>query len=223
MITFLQKGTALNLFTRPLARLLPLVVLALPLALSPFASSARADDEPPHTVYLPLLATSGSAPDLIFTPDLVELAPGAQTNVQVRVEPQTDLRGATFELPGVQDGITSTFEAAADGTTGTLTLEASEASEADERPLTVHGTSGTGASTWVGALRITTTASLTTKTLFVDAKNGNDSADGSQSRPLKTIKKAFTKVVTGDTVKLLPGTTPRTLMASSTRSPCRQA
>src|SRR5262245_8031470 len=100
-----------------------LVLLAL-LALYPAgASRALAQAAPGEPlpgpvgsfhIFLPAVG-NGSAPDLIFTPDSVELAPGAQASVKVRVEPQADLRGATFELPGVQDGVSSRFEAAADG------------------------------------------------------------------------------------------------------------
>jgi hypothetical protein len=191
---------------RPLARLLPLAMLALPLALGAPLPAAHADETASTTIYLPLIGTGGVAPDLIFTPDSVSLTPGESANIQVRVEPNADLTGASFELPGVQEGISSSFEAAADGASGTLTIAASASSEAAERPLIVQGQSGLDSSkTWTGALRVTTSATLTAKTIFVDAVSGNDSADGSQSRPLKTLGKALTKVVAGDTVKLAPG------------------
>ncbi len=156
-------------------------------------------------IFLPLVRGSGVVPDLRFTPDSVNLTPGAEARVTVRVEPQADLGGATFELPGVQAGVSSRFEAAADGASGTLTLAASTTLEADDRALTVQGRSGVGTGTWVGALKVTTTGTLTAKTIFVDAVNGKDSNDGTQTKPFKTLKKALTKVVAGDTVKLLPG------------------
>jgi hypothetical protein len=95
--------------------LLALVALALFPPGPSRTQSALAQDQPPppillpqdgapagdFSVLLPLIA-GGAAPDLIFTPDSVELSPGAEASVQVRVEPQADLRGATFELPGVQ-------------------------------------------------------------------------------------------------------------------------
>src|SRR6266508_1800035 len=73
-------------------------------------------------IFLPLVRGSGVVPDLRFTPDSVNLTPGAEARVTVRVEPQADLGGATFELPGVQAGVSSRFEAAADGASGTLKL-----------------------------------------------------------------------------------------------------
>jgi hypothetical protein len=156
-------------------------------------------------IFLPLVRGGGAAPDLRFTPDTVALAPGATVNIAVRVEPQADLRGATFDLPGVQDGVNSRFEAAADGQSGTLTIVASAALEADDRALTVQGRSGVGTGTWVGALKVTTTGTLTAKTIFVDAVNGKDSNDGTQTKPFKTLGKALTVALAGDMVKLLPG------------------
>ena len=73
-----------------ITRLVLLTILALPLAFGAFAPTARAEDEPPYTIFLPLISTGRAAPDLIFTPDAVELAPGAITSVAVRVEPAAD-------------------------------------------------------------------------------------------------------------------------------------
>jgi hypothetical protein len=131
--------------------------------------------------------------------------PGSETSVTVRVEPAADLTGASFELPEAQDGVSSRFEAAADGATGILTLEASSAVAADDRALTVHGTSGSGANTWVGALTVRTAASATATTIFVNPTTGSDAADGAQSRPFKTLGKALAVAQAGDTVKLAAG------------------
>jgi hypothetical protein len=126
--------------------LLALLALALypPGPSSPVAHAEPGDPPPAPAgtfpIFLPLVAKGGAAPDLIFWPNSVALAPGETASVSVRVEPQADLGGATFELPSVQDGVSSRFEAAADGATGTLTIEASMAAEADERALMVQGT-----------------------------------------------------------------------------------
>jgi hypothetical protein len=201
----ITRGLGSSITRLSLLALLALTALWLP---GPYRALAQGTPPAPapFSIHLPLLMGSGAAPDLIFTPAAVELAPGAQASVQVRVEPQADLRGASFELPGVQDGVTSSFEAAADGNTGTLTVQASAASEASERPLTVQGISGVDSGkTWVGALRVTTSASLTAKTLFVSGSTGSDSNDGSQAKPFKTLGKALKLALSGDTIELAPG------------------
>ncbi len=121
----------------------------------------------------------------------------------MRVEPAADLRGASFELPGVQDGVTSSFAAAADGTTGTLTLAAGSAlSDDDERMLDVRGTNGNGTGGWVGRLKVKTKPSASAKTFFVDIVTGKDSNAGTQDKPFKTLTKAISKVKSGDTIIL---------------------
>jgi hypothetical protein len=156
-------------------------------------------------VFLPLINGGAAAPDLIFTPDQVELAPGAAASVSVRVEPAADLRDATFELPGVQEGVSSRFEAGPDGMTGTLIVEANEAAAADERALTVQGTSGDGAHGWVGNLTVKTQPSASATKYFVDPVKGNDANAGTQDKPFKTLAKALTTAKKGDTVILGKG------------------
>src|SRR5262245_10626547 len=126
-------------FTQYIIRLglLALIALAALYPPGPAAPRALAQEQPPQSqvqLFLPLVGSS-AAPDLIFTPSTIALTPGQVASVKVRVEPQADLRGASFELPGVQEGVSSSFAAAADGRTGTLTIEASTAVVAGERAL----------------------------------------------------------------------------------------
>jgi hypothetical protein len=198
------------LLTKYITRAFTLLAMAALLALFPPGPTApaRAQGEPPvpsgGQVFLPFVA-GGAVPDLIFTPDNVELRPGAEASISVRVEPAADLTGATFELPGVQDGVTSRFEAAPDGQSGTLTIEASGAADASERALMVRGTSGDGSKGWVGKLTVTTDPVPGGLFLFVDPVNGNNANDGSQSKPFKTLSKALSISKSGDTINLAAG------------------
>ncbi len=153
----------MNTTTRRLGQHLPRLILLAVLALlalypsGPYRTAhAAASVTLAHTIHLPLVlggTDKQPVPDLRFEPDNVKLDPGTETRVTVRVEPAADLRGATFELPGVQDGVTSHFAAAADGKTGTLTLQASSAVAADNRAITVQGRSGIDSlKVWVGML-----------------------------------------------------------------------
>jgi hypothetical protein len=155
-------------------------------------------------VFLPLVS-GGAAPDLIFDPAELALAPGQTASVSVRVEPAADLRGASFELPGVQEGVSSSFAAAADGKTGTLTVEASTALVAGERALMVQGTSGDGKRGWVGSLKVKTKPAAGATTYFVDPVKGNDANKGTQDKPFKTLAKALSKAKKGDTIRLGKG------------------
>jgi Protein of unknown function (DUF1565) len=101
--------------------------------------------------------------------------------------------------------VTSRFDAAPDGASGTLTVEASTAAEAGERALTVQGTSGSGTSTWVGALKIKTMPSASAKTFFVDPIKGNDATTGAQDKPFKTLAKALSVAKKGDKIILAKG------------------
>jgi hypothetical protein len=170
---------------------------------------ARADEQPaapagPIQIVLPLIM-GGAAPDLTFEPAELELTPGTETTTVVRVHPAADLRAASFDLPGVQDGVTSSFAAAADGQSGILTLAASTATQAGERALIVRGTNGDGTSGWVGRLKVKTKPPAGGKTLFVDPAKGKDSNAGTQDKPFKTLAKALSKAKKGDIVKLGPG------------------
>jgi uncharacterized protein DUF1565 len=205
--------TSIQYIGHALKRLAPPVLIALALfPPGPTRSAARAaaGDPPPtstgtYQLFLPAVA-NGAAPDLIFTPDTVDLAPGAQASVKVRVEPAADLRGASFDLPGVQDGVSSSFAAAADGQSGTLTLAASSAlGDDDTRMLQVRGTSRDGSSGWVGRLKVKTKPSAGTTTLFVDPIKGKDTNAGTQGKPLRTLAQALSKAKKGDTVQLGPG------------------
>jgi hypothetical protein len=148
-----------------------------------------------------------ASPDLTFTPAEVLVAPGGTATMQVSVNTGADLTNARFDLPGVQSGVITSFVAAPDGHTGTLTIAASEAVEAADAQLMVKGASGVDrAKAWVGALRVQSAPALTAKTIFVSSSSGSDAADGSASHPLKTLGKAMKIAVSGDTVQLLSGT-----------------
>src|SRR5690348_3270811 len=69
------------------------------------AHAQQADPPPaPFRLFLPLAGNPAAAPDLIFEPAELTLGPGTEASVAVRVQPAADLRGATFELPGLPDG-----------------------------------------------------------------------------------------------------------------------
>jgi hypothetical protein len=145
-----------------------------------------------------------AAPDLRFEPSALDLAPGDSVSTTVRVEPAADLRGATFVLDGTPPGLSTRFEAAADGASGTLTLLASPDLGALAESVMVTGRKGDGRRTWVGSLKLTT-SSTTARTFFVDPVTGNDANQGTQAKPFKTLTKALSKARAGDTVKLAGG------------------
>lgn len=161
--------------------------------------------ESANLTFVPIAYAGQPAPDLVFSPDNVLVAPGQIASVQVRVEPEADMNGATFDLDDVQDGVTNHFEAAPGGKTGTLTIEASSAAEAGKRKLEVHGTSGDGSKHWVGKLTVATDQVPGGRFFFADPANGKDSNDGSQGRPFKTLTKALSVSKNGDTINLAQG------------------
>jgi hypothetical protein len=145
-----------------------------------------------------------AAPDLRFEPSALDLAPGDSARTTVRVEPAADLRGATFTIDGTPPGLSTRFEAAADGASGTLTLVASPDAGALAESLMVTGRKGDGSKTWVGSLTLTASGT-TARTFFVDPVNGSDANQGTQTKPFKTLTKALTKARAGDTVTLAKG------------------
>jgi hypothetical protein len=187
--------------------LLALLAFAALFPPGPTAPQARAQEAPTpaaqggRTIFLPLV-TGGSAPDLVFDPPALELAPGEEASTIVRVDPPTDLSGASFQLDSAPDGATSSFAPAAAGLTGTLTLTAAANAPEREQSLTVLGRSGE--KTWVGSLKLTV-VSTTAKTFFVDPVKGNDANAGTQSKPFKTLAKALSKAKQGDTIILGKG------------------
>src|SRR5688500_4144526 len=144
------------------------------------------------------------SPDLLFAPAVIGLVPGDTARTTVRVTTGADLRGATFTLAGAPAGITTRFEAAADGASGTLLLTTSSAAPAGGMSLTVHGTGATGRSTWVGQLSVSVT-SLVPITRFVSAALGSDANLGTQAKPFKTLAKALSIAKTGEIVHLGSG------------------
>src|SRR5215211_398582 len=152
----------------------------------------------------PTGAPEATTPDLRFEPSALTLAPGDTARTTVRVATGADLRGATFTLDGAPSGLTTRFEAAADGATGTLSVAASPKISAIAWSLTVKGRKGDGSKTWVGNLTLTVSGA-TARTVFVDASNGSDTNPGSETKPLKTLGKALAKARSGDTVKLAGG------------------
>jgi hypothetical protein len=145
-----------------------------------------------------------AAPDLRFEPAALDLAPGGSASTTVRVEPAADLSGATFALDGAPPGLSTRFEAAADGASGTLTLAASPDAGAVPDSVTVMGRKGDGTNTWVGSLALTGSGT-TARTYFVDPVNGNDANRGSQTKPFKTLTQALLKAGSGDTIRLAKG------------------
>src|SRR5688500_18451906 len=131
----------------------------------------------------PTAAPEATTPDLRFEPNALTLAPGDTARTTVRVETGADLRGAAFTLDGAPPGLTTRFEAGADGVTGTLALAASPNVRAIAWSLTVKGRKGDGTKTWVGNLTLTVSGA-TARTVFVDPANGNDANPGSEPKPL---------------------------------------
>jgi len=152
----------------------------------------------------PTAAPDATTPDLQFEPNALTLTPGDTARTTVRVETGADLRGATFTLDGAPPGLTTRFEAAADGKSGTLSLAASPNVSAIAWSLTVKGRKGDGTKTWVGNLSLNISGSAV-RAIFVDPLNGNDTNPGSETKPLKTLGKALSKARSGDTVKLAAG------------------
>ena len=152
----------------------------------------------------PTAARERTVPDLRFEPSALTLAPGDTARTTVRVEPAADLRGATFTLDAAPQGLSTRFEAAADGASGTLVLVASPNVGAAPTSLTVKGRKGDGSTTWVGslALRVSQT---TGRAFFVDPGTGNDANRGTQGKPFKTLTKALASAAEGDTVNLAGG------------------
>jgi Protein of unknown function (DUF1565) len=182
--------------------LLALVALAGREA-APTAPAAGAQGTPTTatSVYLPLVR-GGAAPDLTFDPAVLAVAPGGEASTLVRVTPAADLRGATFTLAGAPAGLTTRFQAAADGASGTLTLTAANDAAEREQMLTVNGANGR--KTWVGSLQLTVT-NTTARTFFVDPVNGKDTNKGTQPKPFQTLAKALSKALAADTIRLAAG------------------
>jgi hypothetical protein len=149
----------------------------------------------------PTAAPEPAVPDLRFEPSALTISPGDTARTSVRVEPAADLRGATFTLDGAPSGLSTRFEAAADGTSGTLSLTASRDVGVLARSLTIKGRRADGAKTWVGSLKVSVSG-MRARTFFVDPANGNDANRGTQDKPFKTLGKALSSARAGDTVKL---------------------
>src|SRR5918995_2925317 len=66
----------------------------------------------------PAAPPEATTPDLRFEPNALTLAPGDTARTTVRVATGADLRGAAFTLDGASPGLTTHFEAAADGASG---------------------------------------------------------------------------------------------------------
>jgi hypothetical protein len=152
----------------------------------------------------PTAAPEATTPDLRFEPSALALAPGDTARTTVRVATGADLRGATFTLDGAPAGLTTRFEAAADGATGTLSLAASPKVSAIAWSLTVKGRKGDGTKTWVGNLTLNI-ARTTGRALFVDPGIGDDANRGTQGKPFKTLTKALASAGAGDTINLAGG------------------
>lgn len=168
------------------------------------APAAVGTDAEPSAVAMPDIAAP--SPDLAFAPAAVDLPAGGSASVHVALATGADLHGARFDLPGAQRGVVGSFEADADGHGGTLTLSASAAVASAEKDLSVAGASAIdNTKAWVGALRIKTIAVTAAKTLFVDPVGGQDTSDGSQAAPLRTLGKAVTLAASGDTIHLAAG------------------
>jgi hypothetical protein len=169
-------------------------------------SGSAAPQDTTEVQQLPPPTAPAPTPDLSFSPPVVELQPGQHVDVQVSISTGADLRDARFALGAPQDGVTTSFEASSDGRSGTLTVAASEASQAAERDLMVLGASGVDAmKSWVGPLRVKTAAGTGAKEIFVDPKVGNDQSAGTQTQPLKTLGQAVLHATSGDTVRLAAG------------------
>jgi hypothetical protein len=197
------KAITRKLACKPrLGRLLTLFVLALATAGLPGCSDDGGPTAPDDSG--PTAPPAPAAPDLRFEPAALTLVPGDTSETTVRVEPAADLRGATFTLDGAPPGLSTRFEAAADGASGTLTLVAGPDVNALAESVTVMGRKGDGTKSWVGSLAVTVSGT-TARTFFVDPANGSDANNGSQTKPFKTLTKALTKARAGDTVKLAKG------------------
>jgi hypothetical protein len=136
-----------------------------------------AQDAAPATIYLPLVANSSQA-SAQAEPDLLFIP-----------------NGLTLEKGG---SVTTTVTVSPLASLISATFALSDTTDVD-------GISGDGSKGWVGAVQLKVTPRVTAKTIFVDAVNGSDANDGSQTKPFKTIGKALTLANSGDTVKLAQG------------------
>jgi hypothetical protein len=152
----------------------------------------------------PAAPPEATTPDLRFEPSALTLAPGDTARTTVRVETGADLRGATFTLDGAPPGLTTRFEAGADGVTGTLALAASPNVRAIAWSVSVKGRKGDGTKTWVGNLTLNISRA-TGRALFVDPGIGDDANRGTQAKPFKTLTKALASAGAGDTINLAGG------------------
>ena len=179
--------------THRVGRLTTMLLLAAAAVLS-----GCGDDDTPTAAPAPVV------PDLRFEPNTLTITPGDTARTTVRVDPAADLRGATFTLDSAPPGLSTRFEAADDGKSGTLMLAVSPKAARIAWSLTVKGRRADGAKTWVGnlALNVSPTGS---HALFVDPGTGDDANRGTQGKPFKTLTKALAVAGAGDTVNLAGG------------------
>ena len=178
-----------------LGRLTPLLVLAIVAA----GLAGCSEGSGPAAA-----APEATTPDLRFEPNALTFAPGDTARTTVRVATGADLRGATFTLDGAPPGLTSRFEPAADGASGTLSLAASQNAGAIAWSLTVKGRKADGTKTWVGNLTLNISRT-TRRAFFVDPGIGDDANRGTQGKPFKTLTKALASARAGDTINLAGG------------------